>query len=597
VRVSDYLFWLLAERGVRNVFMVSGGGAMFLNDALGAEKRLNYICNHHEQASAIAAEGAARVSGRPGVVSVTTGPGGTNALTGVIGQWLDSIPALYISGQVKFVTTAASCSELGLRQLGDQEINIVDVVRPVTKYAAMVTRPEDIRYEVEKALYLAQEGRKGPVWLDIPLDVQSAQVVPSELRAFSPSGTQRGEPWADQIPALIERLRMAKSPVIIAGHGVRLAGAGEALLKLAGTLQCPLLGTFGGFDLIPTSHPCFVGRIGTIGTRAGNIALQNADFVLCLGSRNNIRQTGYNWAGYAKRAKTFVAVDLDAAEMRKKNVAVTHAVVADLADFLSAFSGAVAHAPFPTWARWLQWCQVRRQRYPVVLPEYQRPERGVHPYYFTEVLTRLLPEGAIVSCANATPSITLFQAGIVKPGQRMFANSGCAAMGFGFPASVGAATEAGSGRAVVCLEGDGSLMMNVQELQTVRHYDLPIKLFLFNNNEYCSIRQTQDNFFEGRHTGCDARSGVSFPDWQKVAAAFDWPYVRIDSSDDLESRIRDVLARPGRVFCDVVLSPGYVFSPKISSRRHADGSITSPSLEDMFPFLSAEEMTDNVFIA
>ena len=570
---------------------------MFLNDALGTEKQLNYVCNHHEQASAIAAEGAARVSGKPGVVSVTTGPGGTNALTGVIGQWLDSIPALYVSGQVKFATTVASCPELGLRQLGDQEINIVDIVRPVTKYAVMVTRPEDVRYEVEKALYISQAGRKGPVWLDIPLDVQSAPVEPEELRAFSPPEEIQDEKWKSQVPGLCERLRNAKSPVIIAGHGVRLANAGEALLRLAESLQCPLLGTFGGFDLIPSDHPCFVGRIGTIGTRAGNIALQNADFVLCLGSRNNIRQTGYNWAGYAKRAKTFVAVDLDAAEMRKKNVSVTHAVVADLSDFLSAFSHAAAMTPFPQWADWLRWCRVRQQRYPAVLPAYRETEQGVHPYHFTEVLTRLLPERAIVSCANATPSITLFQAGIVKQGQRMFANSGCAAMGFGFPASIGAAAEAGRDRAVVCLEGDGSLMMNVQELQTVRHYDLPIKLFLFNNGEYCSIRQTQDNFFEGRHTGCDARSGVTFPDWQKVAAAFDWPYVRLDSSADLEDKIRAVLARPGHVFCDIVLSPGYVYSPKISSRRHADGSITSPSLEDMFPFLSPEEMQDNIFTA
>lgn len=597
MRVSDFIFGFLARQGIRNVFLVTGGGAMFLNDALGVEKHLNYICSHHEQASAIAAEGAARVSGKPGVVCVTTGPGGTNALTGLIGQWLDSIPALYISGQVKFATTVASCPELGLRQLGDQEINIVDIVRPVTKYAAMITRPEDVRYEIEKALHMAQSGRRGPVWLDIPLDVQSAQIVPEHLRGFSCAADVRDETWKKQIPDLVDLLREAKSPVIIAGHGVRLAGAGDALLQLAELLQCPLLGTFGGFDLIPSDHPCFVGRIGTIGTRAGNIALQNADFVLCLGSRNNIRQTGYNWGGYAKRAKTFVAVDVDAAEMRKKNVAVSHAVVADVSEFLSAFGRGVMTAGFPVWPEWLQWCRVRQQRYPTVLADYKKTGQGVHPYHFTEVLTRLLPENAIIACANATPSIALFQTGIVKRGQRMFANSGCAAMGFGFPASIGAAVEAERGQTVVCLEGDGSLMMNVQELQTVHQYHLPIKLFLFNNGEYASIRQTQDNFFEGRHTGCDARSGVTFPDWKKVAEAFSWPYVRLDTGDDLEASIRNVLSRPGRVFCDVVLSSGYVFSPKISSRKLADGRITSPSLEDMFPFLSPDEMAANVFPA
>ncbi len=595
MRLSDFLFKYLSDQGVRNVFMVSGGGAMFLNDALGSESKLRYVCNHHEQASAIAAEGASRVSGRVNVVSVTTGPGGTNALTGVIGQWLDSIPALYLSGQVKFETTIASCPELGLRQLGDQEINIVDVVRPVTKYAVMVTQPEEIRYELEKALYLAMSGRKGPVWLDIPLNVQSAEINPDTLRTFRPPSYAEHPALDTQVHEIMKRLCNAKAPVIVAGHGIRLAGAETRFLCLTDRLRCPVLTTFGGFDLIPSAHPCSVGRIGTIGTRAGNIVLQNADFILCLGSRNNIRQTGYNWAGYAKSAKVFVAVDVDEAEMRKKNICVTHPIVADIAEFVDAFLAAFVSVTLPDWSNWLTWCQMRQHRYPVVDPSYRMCEQGVHPYVFTEELTRLLPEGAVVSCANATPSITLFQAGFVKTGQRFFANSGCAAMGFGFPASIGVAVEVGNDRTVVCLEGDGSLMMNLQELQTVRHYDLPIKLFLYNNREYCSIRQTQDNFFNGRHTGCDAASGVSFPEWKKVAEAFDWPYVRIDTAVGLEQKIKEILAMPGRVFCDIILPDGYMFMPKISSRRNADGSITSPALDDMFPFLSAHEMQDNIY--
>ena len=595
MRVADYIFKTLADQGVQNIFMVSGGGAMFLNDALGSEKRIQYVCTHHEQAAAIAAEGNSRVSGRLGVVSVTTGPGGTNALTGVIGQWLDSIPALYLSGQVKFETTIASCPDLGLRQLGDQEINIIDIVRPVTKYATMVVRPEDIRYELEKAIYLATSGRKGPVWLDIPLNVQSAEIDPKLLRAYPQQPLGPVVTFDDQIASFIGQLREAHSPVIIAGHGIRQSNAFEQFRRLADVLRWPILGTLGGFDLLPTDHPCSVGRIGTIGTRSGNIALQNADFVLCLGSRNNIRQTSYNWENFAKRAKTFIAVDIDIAEMQKKNVRPTHTITADLVDFLDALFPFVKDIHEPEWSLWLDWCMSKKNAYPGVSPEWHSCSTGVHPYVFTEELTRHLPEQAVVSCANATPSITLFQVGIVKRGQRMFANSGCAAMGFGLPAAIGAAFKAPPHQTVVCLEGDGSLMMNVQELQTIKHYKLPIKLFLYNNKEYSSIRQTQDHFFNARHTGCDNASGVTFPEWEKIALAFDIPYVKICSHIGMEKKIREILETPGPVFCDVELTPGYTFSPKLSSRRLEDGSIVSPSLEDMFPFLSPHEMQNNIY--
>ena len=596
MRVADYICKALADQGVKTIFMVSGGGAMFLNDALGSQSRIQYVCNHHEQASAIAAEGNSRVSGRIGVVSVTTGPGGTNALTGVIGQWLDSIPALYLSGQVKFETTIEACPELGLRQLGDQEINIVDIVRPVTKYATMVMRPEDIRYELEKAIHLATSGRKGPVWLDIPLNVQSADIDPQHLRAYPKQPTaSAAPPLSVQVASLIVPLREARSPVIIAGHGIRQAGAFEKFTRLANLLCWPVLGTMGGFDLLATDHPCSIGRIGTIGTRAGNIALQNADLVLCLGSRNNIRQTSYNWENFAKRAKTFIMVDIDAAEMQKKNVRPTHAIMADLGDFLDALFPFLKGPLCPEWPMWLNWCMARKKAYPAVSPDCHQCHEGVQPYVFTEELTRLLPESAFVSCANATPSIALFQAGIVKRGQRMFANSGCAAMGYGLPAAIGASFEASPKQMVVCLEGDGSLMMNVQELQTVAHYGLPIKLFLYNNKEYSSIRQTQDNFFNARHTGCDGASGVTFPEWKKIAHAFNLPYVKISSHICLNKNIREVLDTPGPVFCDVELMPGYSFSPKLSARRLADGGIVSPSLEDMFPFLPPHEMQKNIY--
>ena len=595
MRTADYVFRYLADFGVREVFMLSGGGAMFLNDALGSEKRIRPVCTHHEQGAAIAAEGYARTTGSLAVVSVTTGPGGTNTLTGVLGEWLDSQPVLYISGQVKFPTTVASCPELPLRQLGDQEINIVDIVRPVTKYAKMVTDPAMIRYELEKAIGIALSGRKGPVWLDIPINVQSAEINPDDLPAYEEAPESVPAITADAVDAVMASLRKAAAPVIVAGQGIRLGGGVEPFRRLVERWKIPVLGTFNGFDLLPDCSPYSIGRAGTIGTRAGNLALQNADWVLCIGTRNNIRQISYNYENFARRAKELIVVDIDGADLRKKTVRPTLPVHGDAREFLEKMLATSERVALPDWSGWLEWNRRRKERYPVVLPEYRDAAPGLNPYFFMEVLTACLPENAVVSCTNATPSLALFQAGTVKENQRMFANSGCAAMGFGLPAALGAAAAVRGERPVICLEGDGSLMMNLQELQTIRHHNFPVKLFLFDNNEYCSIRQTQDSFFEGRHTGCDNGSGVTFPDWRGIAAAFGWNYCRIDSAANLAGEVERILAEPGPVFCDVVLTPGYRFAPKLSSRRLPDGSIVSPSLEDMFPFLPPEEMKENIY--
>lgn len=598
MRVADYIFKTLADRGVKHVFLVTGGGAMFLNDALGHEGRIQPICTHHEQGAAIAAEGYARTTDGFSVVCVTTGPGGTNTLTGVIGEWLDSQPVLYISGQVKYSTTIDSQHGLPLRQLGDQEINIVDIVRPVTKYAKMIVDPQSIRYELEKALALMRMNRPGPVWLDIPINIQSAQIDPCALKAFDgsglpPSPVLNRADVADALSALMH----AKSPVIVAGQGIRLAGAAGLFENLVQTLKIPVLGTFNGFDLLPSASPYAIGRIGTIGTRAGNIALQNADWVLCLGTRNNIRQVSYNYENFAKRAKTVVCVDVDAAELNKSTVRATLKICADAKDFISAFRQMLGRFPVPDWHSWLGWNQERRLRYAVTDGTRPKSVVGVDPYAFTCLLTRTLPADSVVSCANATPSLALFQCGEIKAGQRMFANSGCAAMGFGLPAAVGASVAAqDERRPVICLEGDGSLMMNLQELQTVRHHNLNVKLFLFNNGEYCSIRQTQDNFFH-RRTGCDKASGISFPDWEKIASAFGIPYFEIAGDNDVPRLLPSVLNQVGPVFCNVRLSEGYKFEPKLSSRVLPDGTMVSASLEDMFPFLSPEEMETNCYVS
>ncbi len=593
LRVSDYIFHFLADYGIRHVYMVAGGGAMFLDDGLGNERRIRYLCPHHEQAASFAAEGESRVTNRLSVVCVTTGPGGTNTLTGVIGQWLDSIPTLYLSGQVRYDTTVARCPNIGLRQLGDQEINIVDVVRPITKYAVMVTAPEKIRYELEKAIHIATTGRRGPVWLDLPIDVQSAKVDPDKLCSFTPTTALEPVPET-MLEAVTDALIAAKRPVIVAGHGIRLAGVEDIFQKLVPLLKMPVVGTIGGLDLLPTDSPWMVGRVGSFGTRAGNIAVQNADVLLCLGTRNNIRQTGYNWTSFACRAKTIIVIDIDAAELRKPTVRSNLRIHGDLSEFLPRLSERIRKMTIPDRLNWLSWNQARARKYDPVLPEYGEADAGIHPHVFTRQLTDLLPPGAVISCANATPMISLFQAGNIKRGQRVFFNSGCASMGYGLPASLGAALAiAESERMLICLEGDGSLMMNLQELWTVTSNNFPIKVFLYSNGEYASIRQTHDAFFRGRHTGCDAASGVSFPHWENVAEAMNFPYFHIKNAQDAPRVIQDVLAQPGRAFCEVTLTPGYVFSPKLAAKQLPNGDIVSPPLDDMSPFLSPEEMTDN----
>ena len=590
MRTADYIFKYLADYGVKQVFLITGGGAMHLNDALRKEKRIKYVCFQHEQGAAIAAEGYARTSGNLAVVSVTSGPGGTNALTGVLGQWLDSVPVLYLSGQVKFETTIASCPDLNLRQLGDQEINIIDIVRPVTKYAKMVTDPMEIKSELEKAIHIATSGRPGPVWLDIPLNVQGAPIEENELKSVS---INESLPVADDetISAVAKELRKAKRPLLIAGHGIRISKAQKEFLELVGLIDIPVVATFNGFDLIASEADNFIGRIGTLGNRAGNFALQNSDLVICLGTRNNIRQASYNWPSFASRAKKII-VDIDEAELRKKTVKGDILVHSDAGIFMARLLEEIPK-DFKVDKAWLEWCQERKKKYPVVLDEYKKPsEQRVHPYHFMEELTSVLNEDAIVVAGNGTACVGLFQAGIVKDGQRMFWNSGCAAMGYDLPAAIGAALA--SGRDVICLAGDGSIQMNLQELQTVRHYNLPVKIFILNNEGYHSIKMTQTSFFNGELMGCNAECGVSFPDNSKLADLYGLKYFKINSTARMKQTIKDVLSGPGAALCEVFLDNDYVFAPRLSSRKEPDGRIISSPLEDLSPLLPRDELEANM---
>ena len=597
IKVSDYVVKRLVHHGVKDVFMISGGGAMHLNDSVGKCRELNYICNHHEQASAIAAEGYARSSGHLAVVIVTTGPGGTNTLTGVMGQWTDSIPVLYISGQVKLETTVESCRELGLRQIGDQEINIVDIVSHMTKFAAIVRSSSEVKLLLDKAIHFAMSGRPGPVWIDIPLNIQGALVDENLLEGYLEQALEdvlKMENLSKDMKKIIKLLKNSKRPIFVAGHGIRLAKAQSIFLELVEKIGMPVVSTFNGFDLIPSNHPLFVGRIGTIGDRAGNFALQNADLLLCVGSRNNIRQISYNWQAFARTAKKII-VDIDPAELKKTTVKPDLPINTDARNFLECLREELLYDTLSNWKDWRKWTNERKNKYPVVLPEYYENIETVNPYCFIKELTENLDEDIILVAGNGTACVTLFQAGIVKKRQRIFWNSGCASMGYDLPAAIGASF-ANKGKEIICLAGDGSLQMNIQELQTVVHYQFPIKIFVLNNNGYASIRQTQTAYFEGRMVACDKNSGVSFPDMSKISSAYGLPYEIIKRPNEMSEIIQRVLQMPGPVVCEVQLTTDYIFSPKLSSERKPDGQMVSKPLEDMYPFLDRDEFRTNMIV-
>jgi len=595
VRLADYVATTLADHGIRDVFMITGGGAMHLNDAIGRCERLRYVCCHHEQACSIAAQGYYRLTNRLAAVNVTTGPGGTNAITGVYGAWVDSLGVVVVSGQVKWETLVRSTG-LPLRQLGDQEVDIVKLVEPITKYAVMVTDPQSIRYHLEKAIHLAHTGRPGPVWLDIPMNVQGANIDPATLRGYDPDAeaeSARSTTFDEDCARIIEKLASADRPVIYAGAGVRLAGVVDELVAVAERLRIPIATGFNAHDIIASDHPLFVGRPGTIGDRGGNFSVQNADVVLVLGCRLNIRQVSYAWEHFARAAYKII-VDIDPLELKKPTVKPDLGVHANVADVVRRLCAAPAVATGKR-EEWIAWCRERRQRYPVVLPEYWHGTNGVNPYCFADALFDALAPDDVVVTGDGTACITTFQAAKLKRGQRLFSDSGSAPMGFDLPATIGACIGAGRKR-VVCVTGDGSVMLNLQELQTIRGYDLPVKIFLLNNNGYHSIRQTQRNFFPGNDVGSGPESGVTFPDFQRVAYGFDLPFRRACDHGALVAAIRATLDEPGPAICELVLDLSQPFSPKVSSKRLPDGRMVTAPLEDMAPFLPRDEFLANMIV-
>ncbi len=595
MKLSDYVSQKVVELGVKHVFMVTGGGAMHLNHSFGTNKSLECIFNHHEQACAIGAEAYYRVNNELPLVNVTSGPGGTNAITGVYGAFVDSIGMVVLSGQVKWETTVRSTG-LPLRQYGDQELDIEELVRPVTKYCHMVTDPKSIRYHLEKAFYLAKSGRPGPCWLDIPLDVQGAQIDPDSLVGFDPAELE--EPWKKSdlkkvSNEILKKIQESKRPVVFVGSGVRLSGEHKAFLRLVDKLGIPVVTAWNVHDAIWDVHPNYAGRPGTVGDRAGNFVTQNADLLLVLGSRLNIRQVSYNWKSFAREAFK-IWIDIDELELKKPTVTPEMPIHADLRDLLPILADANYPGPTEEHKKWLAWSKERQKRFPIVLPEYWDNDL-VNPYCFMKTLFDVLKENQIVVTGNGSACVTSFQAAELKPGQRLWTNSGCATMGYDLPAAIGV-NKASGGKSIVCLAGDGSIMMNLQELQTIAGNKLPIKIFILNNSGYVSIFQTHRNFFNGVEVGGGPKSGVTFPDFSKVSAAFDLPYRRISNHAEMLENIIKTMEESGPVVCEIIIDENVSFAPKLGAKQHPDGRITSPPLEDLSPFLSREVLRENMII-
>jgi acetolactate synthase-1/2/3 large subunit len=594
MRIADYIAQELGKIA-RNCYMVTGGGAMHLNDAF-SKSNLNIIYCHHEQACSISAEAEARLDKRPAIVNVTTGPGGINALNGVFGAYTDSIPMLVISGQVKRETLVRSY-DLPWRQLGDQEVDIISMVEGITKYSVCITDPLSIRYHLEKAIYLTSNGRPGPVWIDVPIDIQAMDIDIQELKGFIPPK----QPIFDEskvqldIIKLVDLIKKSSRPVFYAGSGIHISNSLENFFDLLELIDIPVVTAWNSNDLIPDTHTHYVGRGGTIGNRSGNFVLQSADLIIVLGSRLNIRLVSYNWESFAPNAYK-VGVDIDELELNKPTCRFDLKIHSSLEYFLPELIKQITlqKSDLPNFANWLLWCKNRLYKYPVCLPEYWNEQNVVNPYCFVDILFDNLSEGDTVVCADGTACVVTFQGMKVKKNQRVFHNSGCASMGYELPAAIGAYYSSRKTDRVVCIAGDGSVMMNIQELQTISGNNLPIQIFILNNQGYHSIRQTQRSFFSENIVGCGIDSGLTFPSFKKVADAFDFEYFKIENHNDLLKIMPVLLSKEGRFICEINLDLNQHFSPKLTSKKLDDGSMITSPMHDMWPFLSEEELSQNI---
>lgn len=589
IKLSDYVMKFIENLGVRHVFMLPGGGAMHLNDSLGRNRKLSYICNLHEQSCAIAADAYSQYTNNLGVVLVTTGPGGTNTLTGVAASWLDSIPVLIISGQVKRADMIGSSK---VRQMGFQEIDIISLVRPITKYAATVMDPKDIQYHLEKALFLTRSGRPGPVWIDIPLDVQAAMIDIKALRPFKPA-VERPHSISKAVSSVIKMLARSERPVILAGNGIRLSGALESFLKLIDILHIPVLTTWKALDFLPEEHPLFMGRPGAVGQRGANFVQQNADLIIVIGARLDFGQTAYSHANFARGARK-VIVDIDPFEIKKMNVDLP--IEGDASLFIAEMRRQKNSISRKDRSLWLERCKEWQKKYPVVIPDYWEQKKYVNDYVLIDILSEeMSSDDLLIPGSSGACSERSMQAFRIKKGMRVFNSEGLGSMGFGIPMAIGGCIASG-GKRTVCIDGDGGFVMNIQELEVVRRLNLPIKFFVLNNQGYVSIQTTQKAYFDSNFVASTQESGLTLPDYKKVAKAFNIPAVQIKDHRNIRDKIREILNTDGPVICEVIVSPEQVTAPKVSSRQREDGSMESLPMEDLWPFLDRDEFLSNMTV-
>ena len=593
MRLADFVIDFLAKKNIKKVFTVSGGGSIFLCDALFKTKKLKYISCHHEQAVAFAAESYSRLKNKTGAALVTTGPGGTNCLTGVACCWIDSVPTMFISGQVYLDQTI---KKTRLRQIGVQEIDIISMVKNFTKYSVLIKKPNEILYHLEKAYYETTNGRPGPVWIDIPADIQNAEIDINKLKRFNPPKTKKKLNKLDnQIKKIAKLLAKSKRPVIHVGHGGRISNCAEKLRKLVDRYKIPFALTWNASDLVESSHPSYIGRPGAFAERGSNFIIQNADLYISVGTRLPFMVTGYNSKDFARKAK-IVMIDIDSKELKNTRVLANYKLKTDAGYFLDKL---VKELPKKIHLdkNWLEYCKKVRKKYPIVLDQYKKQKKTINSYYFIDILSEILKPKDVVVTDMGLSFVGTHQAFKVKKGQRVFTNSGHAPMGWGLPAAIGAyyaSIESKGKKNIICLTGEGGLQMNIQELATVLHHKIPIKIFIYNNGGYLTIKQTQQLGFESRIMGSDYESGLSFPNYKLISKSHSIKYFKISDTKKIKNSVLKILKINEPVICELILDSEQEQMPKAINRRTSDGKSIPTTFEDMYPFLQKNELKSNM---
>lgn len=585
MRVADYVIDFIYKHNVKDIFTVSGGGIMYVDDAIAKHKKIKYICNHHEQASTLAADSYSRITQELGVSVVTSGPGATNSITGVLESWVDSTPCMIISGQSKKKETIKN-SSLNIRQFGVFEVDITTMVKSITKYSIMITDPNSIRYHMEKAYYLAKSGRPGPVWVDIPLDVQGSLVDINNLRGFKPEEIKNKTNIQSIIDQFIELLANSKRPVIIAGNGIRISKSVKQFLTLVKLLNAPVVTTIMGTDLISEDNPNYVGRVGLRGTRSGNIAVQNSDLIISIGSRLSIPIIGYEYEKFASNAKK-VVVDIDPEEHKKKTIKIDLFINLDVKDFIEETIKKISTKKL-SFEKWNKKCKEIKKNFPVVLPEYLKIKSGINMYDFVDRLSNILNKDDVIITDAGSAFYVVRQAIKIKQGQRVLIAGGTGAMGVNLPSSIGASLALGKKR-VICITGDGSIQTNIQEIQTIIYNELPIKIFVFNNEGYFSIKNTQDNYFGKNYMGVNDKTGLSLPNLSKISKGYDIKYFKITNNTSTNRTIHQALEYKGPVICEIICAKNQMIIPSVFTTQKKDGNLSSTGIENMYPFLSTKE--------